>query len=467
MESSLPEEYRRAFAKRLQDRKAGTTEIPAGLTKEERDAYNDADLAFTAMNSVNASVKSQSPKYRKAYHERRKHLGEGYQFVFNETNNAEIQQAWDNADASAASGAAAGINPLEEEALRKAANLELNPLVPLAAKVNNELTGEERERALANAASLPNVEELGDNRGGILASATYGIDERVAPLPVVGDAAVPVVPLAPNVAAVPPEQLKSTKVELEDVVEDNDDKSGEITLKYKYDPELGTQIADRKQMILLLKKALKELEADERKQLEGGVKKYPIPKDLYSLLVNIVLNPDIKVEELLKIQFESWNTTRSRTSLFEALWILVIGLGFLEKFPIENIQLVDWRNVNKEQAPEIFRAAGNSSKNENILNILKSMPFGTRAGGVSDITFFFSTNSEELKENPYKEGCGVESCDERQLVKKVFISSVKFFELDIKKNIDKFDIAPLIAATDILTKENKQYRRRLFQQYVP
>ena len=118
--------------------------------------------------------------------------------------------------------------------------------------------------------------------------------------------------------------------------------TSKITYKYKYDPEYGNEISDRKQMITLLKKALKELEAEQRKQdlLEG--RKFPLPKSLYELLINYVLNDKIDLNTILSLEFEGWNKTRSRTSLFEALWIIVISLGCLERFPIENIQLYNW-----------------------------------------------------------------------------------------------------------------------------
>ena len=234
----------------------------------------------------------------------------------------------------------------------------------------------------------------------------------------------------------------------------------EQSLKYKYDPESGHQVSDRKKMIDILKRALKDLEQEERSQEKQG--EYPLPKNLYDLLVDIVLNDTIDLSTILSIQFKGLNKTRSRTSIFEALWIIIIGLGFLDRFPVENIQLVDWRKVNKEQAPEIFKSASNSSKSENIVNILKSMEFGTRPGGVSDITFYFSEKELDKDKPIYKSGCGVDSCEEKKAIDKVFISSVKFFELDIKKNIDKFDIAPLIAATEILTRTKQEYEILLF-----
>ena len=234
----------------------------------------------------------------------------------------------------------------------------------------------------------------------------------------------------------------------------------ESSLKYKYDPENGNQVSDRKQMILLLKRALKDLEKEESAQEKQG--EHALPTNLYELLINFVLNDAIDLSTILSLQFTGWNKTRSRTSMFEALWIIVIGLGFIERFPIENIELVDWRNVNKEQAPEVFKSSANSSKSENIVNILKSMPFGTRAGGVSDITFYFTEKPEDKEKPIYKSGCGVQSCQEKKTSDKVYISSVKFFELDIKKNIDKFDIAPLIAATEILTRAKQDYEILLF-----
>lgn len=428
--SALSDAYKQAFRKRLEDREKGQTTKPTDLTGEQQLAYRDADIAFNAREEVNESVKSKSAKYRKAYHQRILNL-------FNNkpkaetTENAEVNQAIQNAETMYAKEEFIP-DLIFEKALIREAEVELETPNEkenndeLVYNATGELTGEARIKALAEANAKVKA-EVEENR------------EK------------------------PVQNASVTALVKEAIEEENEEKDiTEITLKYKYDPEFGTQISDRKQMILLLKKALKDLETEEKRQLNLGVKKYSLPTNLYSLLLQFVLNPEIKMEDILKIQFEGWNTTRSRTSLFEALWIVVIGLGFLEKFPIENIQLVDWRNVNKEQAPEVFRSAGNSSKLENILNVLKSMPFGTRAGGVSDITFFYSTNPEELKENPFKEGCGKESCIGREAVKKVFISSVKFFELDIKKNIDKFDIAPLIAATDILAKENMQYEILLF-----
>ena len=291
------------------------------------------------------------------------------------------------------------------------------------------------------------------------------------PAPAAPSLAVPLaVPLAAPVAIpvavpAPAKQAPSLTPALKNKDEDIEASESNISiieqsLKYKYDPESGHEVPDRKQMILLLKRALKDLEQEERAQEKQG--EHTLPRNLYELLINFVLNDSINLSTILSIQFSGWNKTRSRTSIFEALWIIIIGLGFLDRFPIENIQLVDWRKVNKEQAPEVFKSAQDSSKLENIINILKSMEFGTRAGGVSDITFYFKEKSLDKEKPIYKSGCGVDSCEEKNKIDKVYISSVKFFELDIKKNIDKFDIAPLIAATEILTRANQEYEILLF-----
>ena len=260
-------------------------------------------------------------------------------------------------------------------------------------------------------------------------------------------------------------QLK-LKEDTEEICEIETNNITEITTKYKYDPEFGNQISDRKSMILILKKALKDLEDEERKLKMQGLELYEAPKNLYELLVNFVLNPKIEISTILSVQFKKdtkqWSTTRSRTSLFEGLWTIVVGLGFLsDRFQIENIQLVDWTKVNKEALPSEYKSQSNATKDENILNILKKLNFGTSASGVSDITFFY--NEKNNGENKlYKTGCSIDNCKPKEDISKVYISSVKFFELDIKKNIDKFDIAPLIAASEILTKDKRDYEILLF-----
>ena len=261
------------------------------------------------------------------------------------------------------------------------------------------------------------------------------------------------------------EELEDESEEPEDELEDNP--VTQASLKYRYDPEFGKEVADRKQMIMLLKNALKDLEMEERKQQNASIHKHIIPKNLMELLINYVLNKDIDLSTILSLHFDGWNYTRSRTSLFEALWIIVIGLGCLPQFPIENIQLLDWRGVNKKDAPKIITSKLNSSKSDTIYNILEGMPFGTRAGGVSDITFSYRDHLEEKKENDeegkeYSDSCGKDSCEEKKIINKIFISSVKFFELDLKKSIDKFDIAPLRVAADILKRDNIQYEILLF-----
>jgi hypothetical protein len=87
------------------------------------------------------------------------------------------------------------------------------------------------------------------------------------------------------------------------------------------------------------------------------------------------------------------------------------------------------------------------------------MPFGTSASGVSDITFLYHANPSG-KEKIYIEGCS--SCEEQDPKDIYYISSVKFFELDINKKIENFDIAPLLVASDILTKDAKEYNILLF-----
>jgi hypothetical protein len=266
------------------------------------------------------------------------------------------------------------------------------------------------------------------------------------------------------------EDEKAPQLKLEEVTEEiceiEKDNITELTTKYKYDPEFGNQVSDRKSMILILKKALKELEDEERKLKMQGLELYEAPKNLYELLVNFVLNPKIEISTILSIQFKKdtkqWPAVRSRTSLFEGLWTIVVGLGFLsDRFQIENIQLVDWTKVNKEALPSAYKSQSNTTKDENILNILKKLNFGTSASGVSDITFFYDEkNNGENK--VYKTGCSIDNCKPKEDISKVYISSVKFFELDIKKNIDKFDIAPLIAASEILTKDNRNYEIILF-----
>ena len=95
--SALSELYRKAFAKRLQERAAGVSTKPDGLAAEESEAYNDADLAFLAKNSVNERVKSRSAKYRKAYHQRLYNAVSGSSNM-PPSDNAEIEEAKRNAN---------------------------------------------------------------------------------------------------------------------------------------------------------------------------------------------------------------------------------------------------------------------------------------------------------------------------------------------------------------------------------
>jgi hypothetical protein len=241
---------------------------------------------------------------------------------------------------------------------------------------------------------------------------------------------------------------------------ESDDIKEEPFSKYRYDPELGTQVSSRSQMILILKKALKELESNARREEEQLSKKYKRPENMYELLIQYVLHPEFEDPlSLLTIQFEGWTRIRSKTSMFEALWNIVIGLGYLPGFPIEYVQLLDWRGVNKSKAPQVIHNKHNASDSYNILSIFKHMKFGTSASGVSDITFLYHHNSED-KVKPRIEGCS--SCEEKPLLNRMFISSVKFFELDIKKNVENFDIAPLMVAADILKKEEIDYDILLF-----
>ena len=267
----------------------------------------------------------------------------------------------------------------------------------------------------------------------------------------------------PKVAPIVPIEEKkedSDAEKQEDSDEENDTEVYEPFSKYKYDPELGTLVSSRSHMIMLLKNALKELESNARREEEQLTKKYPLPKTILELLFQYVLHPEFEDPlSLLTIQFEGWTRIRSKTSMFEALWNIIIGLGYLPGFPIEHIQLLDWRGVNKERAPQVIHVQGNSSKTENIINVFKHMSFGTSASGVSDITFLYHEKPEN-KGKSRIEGCS--SCEEKQLLNRMFISSVKFFELDMKKKIENFDIAPLLVASDILTREQIEYKILLF-----
>jgi len=268
--------------------------------------------------------------------------------------------------------------------------------------------------------------------------------------------------IAPKIPIVPilEEEEKSTLIDENQEDSDEDKEEYQPFSKYRYDPELGTLVSSRSHMIMLLKNALKELETNVRKEEEQLAKKYPLPKTILELLFQYVLHPEFEDPlSLLSIQFEGWTRIRSKTSMFEALWNIIIGLGYLPGFPIENIQLLDWRGVNKERAPEVIHVQGNSSKTENIINVFKHMSFGTSASGVSDITFLYHEKSED-KGKSRIEGCS--SCEEKKLLNRMFISSVKFFELDMKKKIENFDIAPLLVASDILTREEIDYKILLF-----
>jgi len=286
--SALPEGYRRAFTKRLQERAVGIDAKPSGLNKEEQEGYNDADLAFLAKNSVNASVKSKSAKYRKAYHKALYDAATGSPDTA-ASDNAEIEQARQNAKRK--------INDPEfipdlmnQKVLEQLANVELAaPKAEpeeLVFNESGEVTGEAAAKAIATS--------------------------KAAPVPLY------------------------TPVGMDEEYEKEQD---EARLQ-----ELKSQLEKCKEACTKLDQEYKEyIEINEKKKLEGIT--LPLEAKLIDLLVERILDPDeswkTKIDTLILIPHSLKGDFLRGGDYFEALFQLAIVIGILSQFRGKFIKMYD------------------------------------------------------------------------------------------------------------------------------
>lgn len=409
MESRLPEAYRRAFIKRIQEREAGIREKPSGLSRDEQDAYNDADIAYNAKNSVNSSVKSKSPKYRKAYHERRLKILErdDGEIVYESHPNSEIEQAIANAENSATTG---NIIPDDEEALMKQAEVELASVSPTPSHLifnNEEITkakhiyfnneGNPFVKAKPGIQVAKNEEELVFNESG--EEVTGEAKEKLL--------------------------ADTTTVKV----------SNCETL---YDPCTKEPLPD----LAALEKRVREL---KKKQNTASIGLFGLKNNTsnFDFLTKVFINSTISLDDMVSFRLAEGGQVGS--DIFEVLSRLFVYFGGIEGVSLRDDGNYKFMKKIEGSVPEIY---------PNATEALKKMECkATRKMGISDITLTL-TSSKKVVSNitaPYCEStCDVEETTEM----KTYLMSVKWYKEE--KNAEHYDLEKLFtAAQTIVSAEQK------------
>ena len=142
-------------------------------------------------------------------------------------------------------------------------------------------------------------------------------------------------------------------------------------------------------------------------------------KNLHDLLFKVILDEKISVNRILECRSDK--TARDLSpQLFEGMWIIAFSLGLIPGFPIDRIQIYTGK-ITEDITP---------IKRAQTLEYLKSRSIATSSReGASDLTLSMGGGSAEDPATFY------------------FCSS-KFYEREVKKSVDDYDISQIFIATE-------------------
>jgi Type III restriction enzyme, res subunit len=152
-------------------------------------------------------------------------------------------------------------------------------------------------------------------------------------------------------------------------------------------------------------------------------------KNLYDLLFKVILDDKISVNRILECRSDK--TARDLSpQLFEGMWIIAFALGLIPGFPIDRIQVYTGK-ITEVIAP-VNRVR--------TLEYLKSRTIATSSReGASDLTLSMTDTGSGSGQPTF------------------YFCSSKFYEREIKKSVDDYDIS------EILTAAMEQFKEKQFK----
>jgi len=148
-------------------------------------------------------------------------------------------------------------------------------------------------------------------------------------------------------------------------------------------------------------------------------------KNLHDLLFKVILDDKISVNRILECRSDKTSRDLS-PQLFEGMWIIAFALGLIPGFPIDRIQVYTGK-ITEVIAP-VNRVR--------TLEYLKSRTIATSSReGASDLTLSMTGSGEPT----------------------FYFCSSKFYEREIKKSVDDYDIS------EILTAAMEQFKEKQFK----
>jgi Eco57I restriction-modification methylase len=210
-------------------------------------------------------------------------------------------------------------------------------------------------------------------------------------------------------------------------------------------------------------KDLKELEKRVREITKGkknNVLRKNFPSSLvkrFDLLLDILKSDTEPNEEILN--YKKGDNENFGTSLFESYWDIVISLGLPDKFKryYENEKGEIKEHERYLIEKDVAKIDGKLNKEEHLIKdifkYLKEKEIQTRASGASDITVYYEKQKQNSKK---KDSCSYEeeNEDSKEEDKSViYLCSSKFYENELKKSVNKYDIEKIYIAAKKLRKE--------------
>jgi len=194
-----------------------------------------------------------------------------------------------------------------------------------------------------------------------------------------------------------------------------------------YHPKTGSDIAPSKEYIKILSSTAQEvrtiLNVDSRFQIMPDT-----VKTLHDLLFKVILNKKIEINQILDMR-HSTSSSDLRPKTFEAMWTIAFALGVVPGY--ENITLFSGK----------VETGLTKIDRRRMLTYLMEQPIQTsNKSGASDISFSIGEVEDVQVE------CIPEQKIEKPQQRNFAFCSVKYFQNDDRKSVDKYDITNIISA---------------------
>ena len=217
-----------------------------------------------------------------------------------------------------------------------------------------------------------------------------------------------------------------------------------------YDPCTGQIIQDENPISVIQKRITKL----QREQKLSTYQELPIELQGTKTRLDLLLwlcNLDVSLEEInenLLLNYKK-GTNQFNTSLFESYWDIVIALGEIDIFERTNK-----RYLVNDKAENLTNTDPESSSSmiQDPFNYLSKREIQTSSsGGASDITVLFT---EKKMVSPTFDSCLTSITSETDELKPLFyFASVKYYNKDNQKSVDKYDVQNIYTAAKRLNQD--------------